>query len=219
MIDMAPLTAIVRQQELFKRPWKEFEWIQTREHNIGDRAWANCGPGAICCPLRFLSRPAELAEIVSSLDALFICNSHVLPLDGTLQIHWPLSGAVSYSTLPFTLWPLRPFRKLRSIECLIRNGPLNIFSHRSPAVCLKRQETVAIFKEYNIGRPFATKHANYARKHSKVRQRRGGCCSALLPLELKVSFSVVLYKKCIWKVICSISLPCYTSLLFRGAHQ
>ncbi len=34
------------------------------------------------------------------------------------------------------------------------------------AVCLMCQETVAVFKEYNISRHFATKHANYASKQS-----------------------------------------------------
>ena len=37
---------------------------------------------------------------------------------------------------------------------------------RSTAVCLICQETVAVFKEYNISRHFATKHANYASKQS-----------------------------------------------------
>lgn len=37
---------------------------------------------------------------------------------------------------------------------------------RSKAVCLICQETVAVFKEYNIGRHFSTKHANYANKQS-----------------------------------------------------
>ena len=34
------------------------------------------------------------------------------------------------------------------------------------AVCLICRETVAVFKEYNISRHFATKHANYASKQS-----------------------------------------------------
>ena len=34
------------------------------------------------------------------------------------------------------------------------------------AVCLICQETVVVFKEYNISRHFATKHANYASKQS-----------------------------------------------------
>ncbi|XP_067947134.1 general transcription factor II-I repeat domain-containing protein 2-like [Watersipora subatra] len=38
--------------------------------------------------------------------------------------------------------------------------------HRSSAVCLICQETVAVFKEYNISRHFTTKHANYASKLS-----------------------------------------------------
>lgn len=38
--------------------------------------------------------------------------------------------------------------------------------HRSSAVCLICQETVAVFKEYNISRHFATKHANCASKLS-----------------------------------------------------
>ena len=37
---------------------------------------------------------------------------------------------------------------------------------RSTAVCLICQKTVAVFKEYNISRHFATKHANYASKQS-----------------------------------------------------
>ena len=37
---------------------------------------------------------------------------------------------------------------------------------RSTALCLICQETVAVFKEYNISRHFATKHANYASKQS-----------------------------------------------------
>ena len=37
---------------------------------------------------------------------------------------------------------------------------------RPTAVCLICQETVAVFKEYNISRHFATKHANYASKQS-----------------------------------------------------
>ncbi|KAK2864294.1 hypothetical protein Q7C36_003448 [Tachysurus vachellii] len=37
---------------------------------------------------------------------------------------------------------------------------------RSTAVCLICQETVEVFKEYNISRHFATKHANYASKQS-----------------------------------------------------
>ena len=37
---------------------------------------------------------------------------------------------------------------------------------RSTAVCLICQETVAVFKEYNISRHFTTKHANYASKQS-----------------------------------------------------
>ncbi|XP_069502718.1 general transcription factor II-I repeat domain-containing protein 2-like [Ambystoma mexicanum] len=37
---------------------------------------------------------------------------------------------------------------------------------RSTAVCLICQEAVAVFKEYNISRHFATKHANYASKQS-----------------------------------------------------
>lgn len=37
---------------------------------------------------------------------------------------------------------------------------------RSTAVCLICQETVAVFKEFNISRHFATKHANYASKQS-----------------------------------------------------
>ena len=37
------------------------------------------------------------------------------------------------------------------------------------AVCLNCQETVAVFKEYNISRHFATKHANYASKQSRKR--------------------------------------------------
>lgn len=37
---------------------------------------------------------------------------------------------------------------------------------RSKAVCLICQETVAVFKEYNISRHFSTKHANYATKQS-----------------------------------------------------
>jgi hypothetical protein len=37
---------------------------------------------------------------------------------------------------------------------------------RSTAVCLICQETVAVFKEYNISRHFSTKHANYASKQS-----------------------------------------------------
>ena len=37
---------------------------------------------------------------------------------------------------------------------------------QSTAVCLICQETVAVFKEYNISRHFATKHANYASKQS-----------------------------------------------------
>ena len=36
----------------------------------------------------------------------------------------------------------------------------------SMAVCLICQETVAVFKEYNISRHFVTKHANYASKQS-----------------------------------------------------
>ncbi|XP_067940313.1 general transcription factor II-I repeat domain-containing protein 2-like [Watersipora subatra] len=38
--------------------------------------------------------------------------------------------------------------------------------HRSSVVCLICQETVAVFKEYNISRHFTTKHANYASKLS-----------------------------------------------------
>ena len=34
------------------------------------------------------------------------------------------------------------------------------------AICLIWQETFAVFKEYNISRHFATKHANYASKQS-----------------------------------------------------
>jgi hypothetical protein len=37
---------------------------------------------------------------------------------------------------------------------------------RSTAVCLICQETIAVFKEYNISRHFTTKHANYASKQS-----------------------------------------------------
>ena len=37
---------------------------------------------------------------------------------------------------------------------------------QSKAVCLMCRETVAVFKEYNISRHFATKHANYASKQS-----------------------------------------------------
>ncbi|XP_077386299.1 general transcription factor II-I repeat domain-containing protein 2-like isoform X1 [Festucalex cinctus] len=37
---------------------------------------------------------------------------------------------------------------------------------RSKAVCLICQESVAVFKEYNISRHFATKHSNYASKLS-----------------------------------------------------
>jgi len=37
---------------------------------------------------------------------------------------------------------------------------------RSTAVCLICQETVAVFKEYNLSRHFATKRANYASKQS-----------------------------------------------------
>jgi len=36
----------------------------------------------------------------------------------------------------------------------------------STTVCLICQETVAVFKEYNISRHFAAKHANYARQKS-----------------------------------------------------
>lgn len=37
---------------------------------------------------------------------------------------------------------------------------------RSKAVCLIYQETVVVFKEYNISHHFATKHANYTNKQS-----------------------------------------------------
>ena len=36
----------------------------------------------------------------------------------------------------------------------------------SMAICLICQEIVAVFKEYNVSRHFATKHANYASKQS-----------------------------------------------------
>ncbi|XP_077573515.1 general transcription factor II-I repeat domain-containing protein 2-like [Stigmatopora nigra] len=41
---------------------------------------------------------------------------------------------------------------------------------RSTAVCLICQETIAVFKEYNISCHFATKHANYASKQSTQQQ-------------------------------------------------
>lgn len=46
------------------------------------------------------------------------------------------------------------------------SGQQNIFftEHRSSAVCLICQETVAAFIEYNISRHFTTKHASYASK-------------------------------------------------------
>ena len=53
-----------------------------------------------------------------------------------------------------------------SAECSIKSGQQNIFftEVRSTAVCLICQETLAVFKEYNINRHFATKHSNYASK-------------------------------------------------------
>lgn len=43
---------------------------------------------------------------------------------------------------------------------------------RSTAVCLICQEAVAVFKEYNISRHFATKHANYASRQLIYRVNR-----------------------------------------------
>uniref|UniRef100_A0A8C8R4R6 Uncharacterized protein n=1 Tax=Pelusios castaneus TaxID=367368 RepID=A0A8C8R4R6_9SAUR len=49
---------------------------------------------------------------------------------------------------------------------------------RSMAVCLICQETVAVFKEYNISCHLATKHANYASKQSP--QERGATAQRLM---------------------------------------
>ena len=75
--------------------------------------------------------------------------------------------------LHFTLWPINPSLmmsgpKKRKVdkECRVFNKEwitkYFFTEHRSSAVCLICQETVAVFKEYNISRHFATKLANDA---------------------------------------------------------
>ncbi|XP_076737841.1 general transcription factor II-I repeat domain-containing protein 2-like [Maylandia zebra] len=59
--------------------------------------------------------------------------------------------------------------------------------HRSSAVCLICQETVAVFKEYNISRHFATKHANYASKLS-TKERESAAEKLAANLKAQQSF-------------------------------
>lgn len=59
--------------------------------------------------------------------------------------------------------------------------------HRSSAVCLICQETVAVFKEYNISRHFATKHANYASKLS-TKEREAAAEKLAANLKAQQSF-------------------------------
>lgn len=59
--------------------------------------------------------------------------------------------------------------------------------HRSSAVCLICQETVAVFKEYNISRHFATKHANYASKLS-TKEREADAQKLAANLKAQQSF-------------------------------
>uniref|UniRef100_A0A674NDA0 SPIN-DOC-like zinc-finger domain-containing protein n=1 Tax=Takifugu rubripes TaxID=31033 RepID=A0A674NDA0_TAKRU len=59
--------------------------------------------------------------------------------------------------------------------------------HRSSAVCLICQETVAVFKEYNISRHFATKHANYASKLS-TKEREAAAQKLAANLKAQQSF-------------------------------
>lgn len=59
--------------------------------------------------------------------------------------------------------------------------------HRSSAVCLICQETVAVFKDYNISRHFATKHANYASKLS-TKEREAAAEKLAANLKAQQSF-------------------------------
>ncbi|XP_076744961.1 general transcription factor II-I repeat domain-containing protein 2-like [Maylandia zebra] len=59
--------------------------------------------------------------------------------------------------------------------------------HRSSAVCLICQETVAVFKEYNISRHFATKHTNYASKLS-TKEREAAAEKLAANLKAQQSF-------------------------------
>ena len=66
-------------------------------------------------------------------------------------------------------------------ECSIRSGLQNIYSLKSVQwLCLICQENVAVFKEYNISRHFATKHANYASKQSTKERGYGSEVDGLL---------------------------------------
>lgn len=59
--------------------------------------------------------------------------------------------------------------------------------HRSSAVCLICQETVAVFKEYNISRHFATKHVNYASNLS-TKEREAAAQKLAANLKAQQSF-------------------------------
>ncbi|KAL3980946.1 trypsin [Sarotherodon galilaeus] len=59
--------------------------------------------------------------------------------------------------------------------------------HRSSAVCLICQETVAVFKAYIISRHFATKHANYASKLS-TKEREAAAEKLAANLKAQQSF-------------------------------
>lgn len=63
--------------------------------------------------------------------------------------------------------------------------------HRSSAVCLICQETVAVFKEYNISRHFATKHAYYASNLS-TKEREAAAQKLAANLKAQLFFTVKL---------------------------
>lgn len=49
-----------------------------------EQAWANCGPGAICGPLTFSIRPAELEIILNLVNVLLFLQFSRFTLDGAL---------------------------------------------------------------------------------------------------------------------------------------
>ena len=92
---------------------------------------------------------------------------------------WPNSrGAVLrvICLCPFLKWQLevRKGKLIARAAVSRKNGSLNIFftEFRNNSVCLIYQETVAVFKEFNIKRHYQTKHANYDKRTGNERSEK-----------------------------------------------
>ena len=129
-------------------------------------------PARLLNPARRAPRVAEMAHS-KHIDRVVMwclrCTLLFLRVDGPDQPVVEVSLYFTFHLSPSEKMSGPKKRKVDS-ECRVFNEEWTtkyFFTEvRSMAVCLICQESIAVFKEYNISRHFSTKHAKYASKQS-----------------------------------------------------